>query len=109
MNINRIRYFPYQLWEIASNYIKGAVIEASVDGSTYTELLTVDQTVHAGWNSFMPSSSSNSYRYIRLRHNEMSMCKVAEFEVYGTIFNDVTVSNIDSYTFTSVTFYDGHN
>lgn len=34
--ITRIRYFPYQLWEIASNYIKGAVIEASTDGSTYT-------------------------------------------------------------------------
>lgn len=34
--INRVRYFPYSKWTIAAKYIKGAVIEASVDGVTYT-------------------------------------------------------------------------
>ena len=38
--------------------------------------MTVDQTVHAGWNSFLPTSS-NTFRYIRLRHNTDSDCKLA--------------------------------
>ena len=35
VSISRIKYFPYNRWEIASNYLKGAVIEASADGVTY--------------------------------------------------------------------------
>ena len=77
--INRIRYFPYNKWTIAADYIKGAKIEASNDDSTYDSITTVDQTVHAGWNSYMPDSLSTAYRYIRIRHDSSSECKVAEF------------------------------
>ena len=75
--INRIRYFPYNKWTIAASYIKDAEIEASNDGTNYDSITTVDQTVHAGWNSFMPDSLSTAYRYIRIRHDSRSECKVA--------------------------------
>ena len=59
------------------SYIKGAIFEASVDGSTYTELHEVDQTVHVGWNSFLVEDTTY-YRYVRMRHGEDSQCKLAE-------------------------------
>ena len=76
--IHRIRYFPYNRWTIAANYIKGAVIEGSVDGTNYIHIHTVDQAVHAGWKSFL-STSSTIFRYVRLRHSSASRCRIAEF------------------------------
>ena len=107
--INRIRYFPYNQWVLAASYIKGAVIEASNDDTNYDSITTVDQTVHAGWNSYMPDSLSTAYRYIRIRHDSTSECKIAEFEVHGVIVNDATVSSISSYTWATTTFNDGYN
>ena len=109
MLINRIRYFPYNKWTIAATYIKGAEIEASNDNTNFDLITTVDQTVHAGWNSYMPDSSSTAYRYIRIRHDSTSECKIAEFEVHGVILNDATVSSISSHTWTTTTFNDGYN
>lgn len=80
VNINRIRYFPYHAWNIVSNYLKGAIFEGSVDGITYIKLGEVDQAVHAGWNSFLvTSTSTQNYRFVRLIHNTTSNCKLAEF------------------------------
>lgn len=75
--ITRIRYFPYYKWTIAANYIKGAVFEGSLDGTTYTQIALVDQTVHAGWNSILLATPVN-YRYMRLRHTSASGCKLSE-------------------------------
>ena len=77
VKINRIRFFPYDKWTIASEKLQGAVIEASNDNTNYFELHEVDQTVHAGWNSHMPTTST-PYRYIRIKHNTDSNCKIAE-------------------------------
>ena len=106
--MNRIRYFPYKDWNIAANYLKGAVIEASTDNVNYDEITIVDQTVHAGWNSYMPTTS-NTYRYVRIRHSTVSNCKIAEIELIGNLFNDATVSNIVSHTWASTEFSDGFN
>lgn len=35
VKINRIRYFPYDKWTIASEKLQGAVIEASNDNTNY--------------------------------------------------------------------------
>lgn len=74
--ITRIRYFPYYKWNIAARYIKGAVFEGSLDGSTYTQIALVDQTVHAGWNSILLAAPVN-YRYVRLKHTTVSNCKLS--------------------------------
>lgn len=76
VDITRIRYFPYYKWSIAAKYIKGAAFEASKDGTTYTQIGSVDQTVHAGWNSIKITSSTN-YRYIRFKHTSVSGCKLS--------------------------------
>ena len=109
MKINRVRFFPYNKWTRAADYIKGATIEVSNDDSMYNIISTVDQTVHAGWNSYMPDSSLSAYRYIRIKHDSNSQCKVAEFEVHGVIFNDAFVSDIASHPWTIVEFDDGFN
>jgi hypothetical protein len=41
LNLNRIRFFPYSQWLIASQYLTGAHFEASNDGNTWTTIATV--------------------------------------------------------------------
>lgn len=107
VQLTRIRYFPNPYWSIAYQYIKGAVIQVSNDNSTWTTIATVDQTVHAGWNSFM-ISDTNIYRYVRFQHNSMSKCNIAELELTGIIMSSVTVSSITSFV-SDVYFDDGLN
>lgn len=76
VNVGMVRYFPYYKWAIAAMYIKGAVIEGSTDGTAYTTIATIDQTVHSGWNSIKTTLTQN-YRYIRLKHTSTSGCKLS--------------------------------
>lgn len=76
--MTRVRYFPNPSWNIAYQYIKGGKFQVSNDNSSWTTIATVDQTVHAGWNSFM-IKNPNIYRYIRFVHDSTSKCKLAEF------------------------------
>lgn len=105
VNVRRIKYFPYYRWTIAANFIKGAIFEGSNDGTSYTTLGTVDQTVHAGWNSILVSTSTN-YRYIRMKHTSTSGCKLSEFQIYGILYNDLTIADVTDFT-TGLTFNDG--
>jgi hypothetical protein len=105
--LTRIRYFPNPSWNIAYQFIKGAVIQVSNDNTTWTTIATVDQTVHAGWNSFM-ISDVNIYRYVRFQHNTNSKCNIAELELTGIVMSSVTVASISSFT-SDVFFDDGLN
>ena len=107
VKVHRIRYFPYSKWVIASDYIKGATIEASNDNSNYDLLGTIDETVHSGWNSII-FTVTTPYRYIRISHNTASKCMLAEIEVHGVLFSDDVVSDISNHTVSPV-FDDGHN
>lgn len=82
----------------------GAVIEASNDDTTYDILHTVGSDAHTGWNAIHPTIATN-YRYFRLRHDSTSGCKIAEFEVSGVLYNDISVSTDD--TTVDVTIIDG--
>jgi hypothetical protein len=77
VQISRIRYFPNPNWNVAYQYIKGAQVQVSNDNSTWVTIATVDQTVHAGWNSFM-IADTNIYRYIKFVHGAVSKCQVSE-------------------------------
>ena len=76
VQLTRVRYFPNPSWNIAYQFIKGATIKVSNDNITYTTIATVDQTVHAGWNSFM-ISNVNIFRYVRFSHTSQSKCNLA--------------------------------
>ena len=110
IKVNRIRYFPSTEWLIASEKLQGAIFEASNSETTgYTPIFTVDQTVHAGWNSYIPDSFTTPYRYVRMKHTSDSKCELAEFEIHGVVVSDETVANIVSHTIASAIFDDGHN
>ena len=94
-------------WNVAAVYIKGAVFEASSDGVTYTALGVVDETVHAGWNSILVETAAN-YRYVRMRHDSASECKLAEFEAFGVTLSDASVPDLTSH-FIDAEITDGLN
>ena len=91
VNPKGIRYFPDSLWTSVVQNLKDAIIEASVDGASYTTLSTVGSDVHTGWNSFHPEITQ-TYRFFRIRHDSTSGCQIAEFEVSGIVYSDVAVS-----------------
>lgn len=43
-----------------------------------------------------------------MRHDNVSQCKLAEFEIYGVLLNDLTVASINSFT-TNAIYDDGFN
>lgn len=45
------------MWARSSEYISGAIFEASVDGINYTQIGEIDQSVKSGWNSFPINSN----------------------------------------------------
>jgi hypothetical protein len=77
VQLTRIRYFPNYKWQIASTYIQGGTFQVSNDKTTWTTLGTIDQTVHAGWNSIM-ITDKGVYRYVRFNHSIASKCNLAE-------------------------------
>jgi len=105
LQLTRVRYFPNPSWPIASEMIKGALIEVSNDNSTWKTLGTVDQSVHAGWNSKMITDTT-IYRYVRFSHTNQSQCNIAELELTGILMNTVTVSDIASFK-SDLVFDDG--
>lgn len=105
VQLTRIRYFPNPSWSIAYQFIKGGMIQVSNDNSTWTTIATIDQTVHAGWNSFM-ISNTNIYRYVRFLHSSVSKCNLAELELSGIIMSSVNVPSLTSFT-SDVIFDDG--
>ncbi len=82
---------------IVANYLVGATIEASVDGSNYNVIATIDSTVHSGWN-ILPFKLTQFYRYVRFSHNQASKCQLAEFEVQGILLSHLTLSSLASNT-----------
>jgi hypothetical protein len=77
LNLTRIRLFPNSQWFIVADYLLGATIEASTDGSHYDVLATIDSTIHTGWN-ILSFSLGQNYRYFRFAHTSASRCQLAE-------------------------------
>ena len=76
--LTRIRFFPFAEWSIASNMITGGKFQVSNDNSSWSDIATIDQTVHAGWNTLMIVDQT-IYRYVRFLHGSDSQCKLLEF------------------------------
>jgi hypothetical protein len=86
-------------------FLQGANIEVSNDNSIWTTIATVDQTVHAGWNSFI-IKNTDLFRYVRLSHNNVSRCNISEFEINGIVMSTVEVTSTNSLP-SNITFEDG--
>ena len=72
----------------------------------WTNLATVDQTIHSGWN-VLKSGDTTPFRYVRFHHNSSSMCNIAEFQIFGILYNDQTFTLSSQQT--NVIYDDGFN
>lgn len=92
-NISSINYMGNPSWAITSSKIAGAVFEGSNDKNTWTNIFTIDSSVHMGWN-FWPNLNLDSviYRYIRFRHNSTSNCQLAEISFVGQVYSTLPVN-----------------
>lgn len=75
--------------------------------NSWTTLGKVDQTVHSGWN-IIRSTTSNTFRYIRFYHNSTSQCNIAEIQLFGIVYSNTLISNINSQS-SNVIYDDGFN
>lgn len=71
--------------------ILDSTVEGSNDNTTWTNIATVIQTIHSGWN-FLKSTTTTPFRYIRFKSTSFSQCNIAEFELYGKMMSSSTVS-----------------
>jgi len=107
LDVSKVRFFPYSRWLIAANYLVGSSFEASLDGVTWVNLITIDSTVHSGWND-LKIVSSTKYRFYRFSHNSVSKCQLAELQFEGIIYTDVVLNSLATYT-TDIVYEDGAN
>lgn len=74
-NISRVRFFPNKAWPSAIKLLN-ASLQGSNDKNNWTNLLTIDSTVHTAWNNIL-SKTNTPFRYIRFVHNVTSACSIA--------------------------------
>ena len=106
-SISRIRFFPNLNWFNTAAILLDATFEGSNDGNTWTNLATIDQTIHSGWN-ILASSQTTPYRYIRFAHKNVSQCNIAEIELYGIIYSNANPSDLTSQP-SDIIYEDGYN
>lgn len=81
----RIKYFVNRK-AIDPAQLIGAVFEGSTDNVTYNTIASIGGNVHRGWNDWSTKNPlSTIYRYLRMRHNTSSNCKVSELVFYDAI------------------------
>ena len=76
------------------------------DANSWVDMVTIDQTVQTGWNTYL-SADSTPYRYVRFVHSSTSRCNIAEIEFYGVVQNDLTVTLTKQPT--EIILFDGFN
>ena len=83
--IEYIAFFP----RLGSNhdYLEGAVIKGSNDGSIFTNLFNIKDNVIENWNEIKPNKEGDwNYRYIRF---EGRKCSISEFKVFGFNYSNL--------------------
>ncbi|KAM3144741.1 hypothetical protein pb186bvf_003050 [Paramecium bursaria] len=69
----------------------GAKFQYSIDGTTFTDLWSIDQTIHSGFNLFVPPATIKGIKIIKFidsRGATGSLCQIAEIELKGRITFD---------------------
>ncbi len=70
--------------EFVRTDIIGLQFLGSNDGSTYTNIFTVGEEVHEGWNYYEFSKTGfPKYRYYRFQGSKVNSCQVGEIKFMG--------------------------
>ena len=77
-----------------ANFMDITTFQGSNDGSTYTDLFTMDVNLHEGWNYFKWEDAADQprYRYYRFYAQQVGGCKINEITLTGV----ETIDNSDS-------------
>ncbi|CAD8161606.1 unnamed protein product [Paramecium octaurelia] len=99
LKLHQLRYLPRI--DIQAIILRGAVFQYTTDGTLWQTLLVVDQTVHTGWNIYVPAEDISNIKAIRLFDQKGaagSSCQLAEIELKGWVFsnsnNDYTIPTL---------------
>ena len=104
--MSKFKFISKMAWRDNSKVLQGARFEGCNDMSSWTTLVTVDQTVHRGWN-VLKVKGIQYFRYLRFVHNQISQCSLGELRLFGV---RKVVRNIDLTSVVSpVTYVDPLN
>ena len=106
VKVRRFKFISKMIWRDNSKVLQGARFEGSNDMNNWTTLVTVDQSVHRGWN-VLKTKVKEYFRYIRFAHDQRSQCSLGELRLFGV---RRVVMNIDLTSVVSpVTYVDPFN
>lgn len=81
-SLSKVKYIVADIAK--DKFIDVLAFEASNDGSTYTNLFTVDYNVGSGWNTHeFDSTDLPKYKFYRFKGSAASSCKLNEIQLYG--------------------------
>jgi len=82
--ISQVKYFMGDTAD-KSAFVNATKFQGSNDNVTFTDLFTVDENVHEGWNYYPWTSSSSypRYRYYRFYGNSSAACVINEVKFAG--------------------------
>jgi hypothetical protein len=63
--------------------LQGSTFEYSLDGTTWTNLKTIDSSVHSGWNFFVFEDPIVGISKFRFTGTDSSDCAISELELKG--------------------------
>ena len=66
-----------------TKYVGLLKFQGSSDGVTYTDIFTVGNEIHEGWNYYDYQSDNLKYRYYRFQGSAIGACKVGEVKFRG--------------------------
>ena len=88
-----------------AKYVNNLVFQGSDDGTAFTDLWTIDDSVHEGWNSKdFEAGSLPSYKIYRFQGKTSGSCRVGEVRLHGVESID---SDATSYECTPKLLLDG--
>ena len=86
--LNEVKFFVNQMFD-KTPYVGGLIFQGSDDGVTFTDLWTVDATVHEGWNLYdFADSSIPSFNIYRFAGSSVGSCRVGEVRFLGIVAID---------------------
>lgn len=82
--LSQVKYFLGDIADKAA-YVNVTKFQGSNDNVTFTDLFTVDENVHEGWNYYPWTSASSypRYRYYRFFGNSSAACVINEVKFTG--------------------------
>ena len=91
--LSQVKFFMGDI-ETKSDYSDKLKFQGSADNTTWTDLWTVDENIHEGWNYYQWENATDQpkYRFYRLYNNQNKGCDVSELKMSGV----ETIDNSDA-------------